>query len=112
MALYSLQDIARTGLAPTYAAVAASDTFQNNGAVLLHIKNTGGSPSNVTVTVATQVDGQVATPRVVSIPATTGDKMIGPFPPELYNDPNTGLCTVNYSVTASVTAAAIRLPRT
>jgi hypothetical protein len=35
--------------------------------------------------------------------------MLGPFPSAYYGDPVTGLATVNYSATATITAAVFNL---
>ncbi len=109
MALMTVQQIARTGITPSYAAVASSDTFANNGKVFLHVKNGSGGSINVTVTVKRQVDGQTATARTVAVGAGA-EAMLGPFDPADYADPDSGLTTVNYSATTTVTAAAFRLP--
>lgn len=50
MAALTVQNVARSGLAPSYAAAAGGgDTFTNDGAVFLHVKNGGGSSINVTI---------------------------------------------------------------
>jgi hypothetical protein len=54
------------------------------------------------------VAGSAATNPTVSVPATTGDRMIGPLSPYLA-DPATGIITVTYSVTSSVTAALVAI---
>jgi hypothetical protein len=42
------------------------------------------------------------------VPPTTGDRMIGPLTAARYADPTTGLGTVTYSPTPSVTAALVQ----
>lgn len=114
MALLTVQNIAKTGLAPVYAAVAASDTFPNIGdeRTYLHVKNGSGSPINVTITARkTSVKvpgvGQLAIANlVVAVPATS-ERIIGPFS-EAFNDSD-GLVTVGYSATTTVTAGAFRM---
>lgn len=109
MALLTVQDVTRAGVAQTYAAVAASDTFANNGKCFVHVKNAGGSSDTVGFTAFNTVDGAAVAGKTVTVGATTGDKMIGPFPPEIYNDPETGLMTITHSFTTSVTIAVLRL---
>src|SRR2546423_11391541 len=99
-----------SGLAPVYgAADAAGSAFVNNGKRFLHVKNTSGSPVNVTIANPSLVDGQAAPARVVSIPATTGDKMIGPFPSVYTQGDGTGQVYVDYSAVTSVTVALIEV---
>jgi hypothetical protein len=102
MAVLTVQDISLAGVTPSYAAAAAAgDTFANDGKTLLHVKNTG---TQKTVTVAIPVacsQGQTHTTAVI-VPATTGDKMIGPFPPERYNNAS-GLVSMTYSSETAVT---------
>lgn len=108
MALLTAQSVNQSGLAPSYSAVSASDTFANDGTVFLHVKNAGGSADTVTIT-SVQTCNQGATHNLtVSVPATTGDRLIGPFETSRFNDPTTGLVTVTHSFTTSVTAALLR----
>jgi hypothetical protein len=95
VALLNTQTIDRTGLAPVYGAVSASDTFAPGDRVFLHVKNTGGSADTITF--------------ITPGSATTGDRMIGPFPGGYFADPTTNLVTVNHSATTGVTCAVIGL---
>lgn len=45
----------------------------------------------------------------VTVPITTGDRMIGPIPGGIFADPTTGLVTVTHSFTTSVTVAVLNL---
>lgn len=115
MALYTVQTISRAGITPTFAAVASSDTFPCPADMrnYLEVKNAGGAPINVTIpavqlTVDTVVAGALpVSDLVVSIPATTGNKKIGPIPAAYINS---GIVTANFSGITSVTAGAFRLP--
>lgn len=85
------------------------NSFANDGTTLLRVKNGGGSAVTVTVffqgTTAPSIDGMaLATDkgRTYSVPATTGDRLIGPFPTAQYGTN----VIVGFSATASVTAAA------
>lgn len=111
MALLTPQTVAKTGLAPVYSAVTASDTIApvNGSKLFLHVKN--GNAAACTVTIVdggTTPAGSVATNPTVSVPATTGDRMIGPLDPA-FAAPATGLITVTYSVTPTVTAALVAI---
>ncbi len=116
----TVQDVVRTGLAPSYAAgdSANGHSFDNEGHnVFLQVKNADASPINVTIITPGTVDGHAIADLVVSIPATTGDKMIGPFPAAVYDtidtDPDPDIdpaIFVDLSADTSVTLAAIKLP--
>jgi hypothetical protein len=109
MALLAQQTIARSGLTPTYSAAAASTTVLCGDRSFLHVKNTNGSSMTVTVTCTAQVDGQQAADLVVTVPATTGDKMIGPLPNKLFASADGVSAAITYSSTTSVTVASLRI---
>ena len=103
MAALTKQTILRTGITPSYTAVAASDTFAPDNNCFIHVKNAGGSADSCTVQVL-QGDppGLTISDNVVSV--TNGqERMIGPFPPQFFADPSTGQATVTHSFTTSVT---------
>lgn len=117
MADVAVQTIVEAGLAPVYSAVNASDLLVgNDGACFLHVKNANAAACTVTVTAQTPaapVPGMGSLARgniAVVVPANTGDRMIGPFPRIAFED-GAGKVPVTYSVTASVTAAFVKLPR-
>lgn len=115
MGTYTVQRITRAGITPTFAAVAASDQFvcPNDKRTYLEVVNAGGSIDNVGVaavqtTVRTETAGDVGVDAIaVAVPATTGRKKLGPFPPAYIN---AGLVTVTHSFQTSVTAGAFYLP--
>jgi len=77
------EQVTLAGLAATYNSIDATDVyFANNsrGKVFLLFKNTGGSPSVVTFDITQTVAGLTVTDPTVSVPATTGERLIGPFP--------------------------------
>jgi hypothetical protein len=109
IALNAQQQIADSGLTPAYqAGLTAVDTytFPNDGRVFLHIKK-GANACNVTVTARATFRGKAVANQVINILANT-DQMIGPFPPDLYNDAG-GLVTVAFSEVTGLTAAVVRL---
>ncbi len=108
MALLTEQPIVIAGTTPSYGAVAASDTIGNVGYgnnKFLHVKNAGGSSDVVTIVVPGTYLGVAIGDPTITVPATTGDKMI-PIPPGAV-DPATGLVTVQHSFTTSVTCALL-----
>lgn len=109
MAALTVQNVARSGLAPSYSAAAGGgDTFTNDGAVLLHVKNGGGSSINVTVASTAPAGVGLAAANVVVAVPNAGERMIGPFPAAAFCDAN-GSVAVAYSAVTSVTVAAVRL---
>jgi hypothetical protein len=109
MALLTTQNIARTGITPTYAAVAATDTFTPGAQVFLHVKNAGGSPDTCVVQVlAGDPPGLVISDNSVSV-TNAQERMIGPFPAQFFADPTTGLATVTHGFTTSVTVGVFNL---
>lgn len=116
MADQTVQVVAAVGIVPTYAAAAASDTFTDDGSqrTLYQIKNTGTQkiativPPQATETVPGV--GLITIPTMtVTIPATTGDKMIGPFSPAYIS--SAGKVTVALDGIAGASVAAIKLAK-
>lgn len=113
--MYTVQNISRVGLTPTFAAVASSDTFvcPNDKRTYLEVINAGGTNDVVAVApVQAQIDTGIAgvvdvDPISVTVPLTTGRKKIGPFPSAYING---GIVTVTHSFLTSVTAGAFYLP--
>lgn len=110
MAAYTVVSITRDGtgdLTPT--AVAASDTFVNDGRTFLHVVNADASPTSVTFDVATDYWGSEPTQETTAtaeVVAAGTEEFFGPFPPGVFGDN----VTVNYSNQTSITAMAYRLP--
>lgn len=111
MATLTVQDIKRAGLAPTYAAAAAGgDSFAPGSDVFLHVKNTHTAAQTVTVVTPRDVIPDVATGDVaVSVPPTTGERLIGPFPAQFFAQADDGLADITYSGVTNLTVAAVRL---
>lgn len=119
MATYTVQQVVVSGLNPSYTAVSASDTFTVNTATdmdkihILHVKNAGGSPDSVVIDDPNSADPGSATqfnPDVtVSVPATTGDRLIR-INPRRFANQTTGVVSVTHGFTTSVTAAVFIAP--
>jgi len=115
MADYTVQTVVEAGITPSYAAAASSDAIPNNdGQIMLHVKNGGGSSDTVTAVAqntAAPVPGMGNLTRgniVVAVP-NGQERMIGPFPAVAFNDGN-GKVQITHSFLTSVTVAAIKLP--
>lgn len=107
------QDLTRagSGLAPTLKSdMSASDTYlvANDGRTVLYFENTGESSSVVTIVTPTTVDGNAVADKTVTVPATTGKRFVGPFPPHLYNVGNE--LTFTLTNADDVSNAVYRMP--
>jgi hypothetical protein len=107
MATLTTQIITRVGITPTFAAVTgAGDACEVSNDLFLEFKNTNAATCTATLAIpagVSQYPNVTYTSVAVTIPATTGDKMIGPISPLLFQDPTTGLCQITYSGTSTNT---------
>jgi hypothetical protein len=103
------EDIVPSGLAATYFSPTTTDQFlvDNDGKIYLHFKKSGAGACNVTIVTPGSVDGLAIADRVVSVPATTGDRFIGPFPRDVYNN-GVGQLAFTCSEITGLTCAVLR----
>ncbi len=111
MAALTLYEISRSGDSKAYAAGSSGgDTLSgNDGRVYLHIKNTNAATRAVTVAAAAPCNrGTLHNAGPLTIAATTGDQMMGPFPVDWFS----GTLTITYDVNppTNLTIAALHLP--
>lgn len=99
--LLSPQQLALTGVKPTYGAadVANGSYFANQGNVFLHVKG-GGAPSTVTLAVPQKANGVTIDNHAVTVPAGE-ERMIGFFPGFPFNQSD-GSVYVDYSAACTV----------
>ncbi len=109
MAAYTVYGTDLTGDSKAYVTPANGDTFSNDGHTFLHVKNANAGTCTVVVNSVKPCDQGVDHDPSVVVAATTGDEMIGPFPISRFGSPVT---VISYSVTASVSVAAISIPQT
>ncbi len=109
MATIAVTTVSTAGVAPPtfVAANAGGDQFSNNGKTLYEVKNGSGSPITVTFVRQKTCDQGVLHTTTVSVPATTGDRIVGPFDASIFNDAN-GFVQVTYSGVTSLTVAAFQ----
>lgn len=103
----------QTTRTPTFtAAIADGHMATNDGLTYLRVKNTDGTSKTVTVLIPKTLAGVAAANggRAHTVPATTGDVTIGPFPPE-YTQPSDGRVWWDYSATTGVTVAVVKVQR-
>jgi hypothetical protein len=92
-----------------FQAAAAGDTAQTGTGVFLAVKNGSGSTVTVTVGYPSKYDGdQTVTGRAHTVPATTGEFLI-PLR-DVYRDPTTGVASISYSATTTVTVCVVAVP--
>ena len=108
MAILTVANIDEAGAVLTLASAASGDgdKWENNGRQQILIKNDNGG--SVTLTITTQVTefvspqyGDSTKSNMTLAIATDKIALIGPFPPQAYNDAD-GYCTITYSATANV----------
>ncbi|MDO7487044.1 hypothetical protein Q5O89_16875 [Peribacillus frigoritolerans] len=109
MAVLAPQAVLQSGLQPSFtSAGAGGDSFVNDERVYLHVKNASASPVTVTINSFTPCSHGFDHDLTISVPATTGERLIGPFQANRFNNDNS-MVSVTYSATASVTVAVIKL---
>lgn len=106
----AVQNVDRTGLDPVYtSANVDGHSVQNDGRMLLHVKN-GATAVVVTLDITRTVDGQAVVDPTITVP-DSGERFIGPFPAEPYNQ-GAGLGDVlhiDFDDIVNVTIAAFRI---
>lgn len=80
----------------------------NNGMTFLHFMKSGAAACTVTIETPATVDGNAVADPTITVPATTGDVMVGPFAPAIYNQPD-GTLKFTLSEVTGLTVAALRI---
>ena len=89
------------------AAAAGGDTCEASDSVELRVK---AGATAVTVTVASPTPcSQGGTHPLSVVVAANSEVAIGPFPPQRFANPVTGLVNITYSQVATITVAAVRV---
>jgi hypothetical protein len=113
MATLTVNPVTTAGFRDDNALVAAAgggDAFSPGADTFVRVSNGGGSP--ITVTFATPgTIGGLAIADAGGTVTNAQSRLFGPFPPELYADPTTGLVTTTYSGVTTVTIGAFKIPR-
>lgn len=114
-AALTLLTAARAGLsiadAALTAAVAGGHSFANDGSTILILQNTNGSARTITIATPSVVDSDLAVAeRTITLGATTGRILTATFPRTIYNQSD-GTVLVDYSATAGVLVAAVKIPK-
>lgn len=107
----TIQKIVATGLTPSYTgSLATTNTYKirNNGRVFVQVKKSGAGDCTVTIATPKTVGGLAVADQTVTVAATTGDKQIGPWPPDIYND-GSGDVNLTFSEITGLTVGAFEL---
>ena len=100
-----------TGLAASYTgSLSTENTYlvRNTGRTVLHVKKSGAGDCEVTIATPATLGGLAVAEQAVTVPATTGDRFIGPFPTHIYNDGNHDL-NLTFDEVTGLTIAVLEL---
>lgn len=104
----------RDGVSIADAALTAAATdghsFANDGRTALILQNTNVASRTVTIQTSATVDGLAVADLTITVPATTGRLVTAYFPKQVY-DQSDGTVYVDYSATAGLLVAAVKIPR-
>ena len=106
----AVQTLSVAGITPTFSTPSDDSIYvANNGATLVEFKNTNGATRTVTiVSQRPTLEGYTATNGTVTLPITTGNKIIGPFSQTIWSN-SSGYILIILSATADVTMAAFKI---
>lgn len=106
------QQFSDTGLLVAYSqATSEGHAVENNGKIILHVRNESESDITVTVKTGYSVNGLKLADRIVNVPAKRA-VFIGPLDPTIYNQTNelAGQVAIDYSAVENVYVAALLIP--
>lgn len=89
------------------SADTGGDSWANSGAEALLVENAGTSSVTLTFTTYKTVDGLAVNDLQVVVPAGE-THLVGPFPTDIYNDPD-GNAQVSYSSATGVKVAVVKV---
>lgn len=113
MAVLAIQQVSIAGVKPTYAAVTGGgDKVLTGAGVFLHVKNGNAASCVVTIDDPTSQNPGAATAfnPDAGVTILTGEEaMIGPIGSRFADPADANYADITYSVSSSVTIAALRL---
>jgi len=103
------QKMLKSGIVPSYTTplvVVATSTYivRNTGRMFLHFKKSAAVDANLVIETPVTMDGLTVQEQGLEVPASTGDKMIGPFPPAIFND---GVGDLRFGVTDDIDGLSV-----
>ena len=106
------QQLSDTGLVAAYSpAVVEGHAVENNGKVILHVKNDSAVDITVTIRSGYSINGLKLADRIITVPAGKA-VFIGPLDTTIYNqtDGMAGQVAIDYSAVDGVSIAALLMP--
>lgn len=103
----TVEDVARAGVTPTRTGSLSTGNVyfvNNDGKTFLQFQKSGAGSCTVTVDAPRAGDVDITG----TVPATTGDLFMGPFPPTRYNQPGTHKIKFTLSNITGLTVAVLR----
>lgn len=108
MAVLTVQQIARAGIVPSFAAAAGGgDSFPNTGSEYVEVVNGDVADKTVTFVTPNTVDSLAIADRPEVVAAGTRQKF-GPFPTGTYNDSNDRV-GITYSAVTNLTIGVFKI---
>lgn len=109
---YAPLRMTRAGLTTSYTAgiiVGTTDfVMKNDGRTFIHVKKSGAGSCSMICKTPAQIRGLDIAEVTITVPATTGDVMVGPFEPSLFNDGN-GDMRFNFSEVTGLTFMGVAI---
>jgi len=96
------QKILKSGIVPSFLTpLTLTDTYlvRNTGRMVLHFQKTEAVDANLVIETPLTVDGLTVQEQALEVLASTGDKIIGPFAPSIFND---GLGDVRFTISDNI----------
>lgn len=95
MAELTAQEVATDGTELTTAATEATDTFANNGKMIVKLVNSDSSSHDVTLVAQTECNHGTLHDITITVPASS-EVLAGTFEKARFNDSDTKLATIDY----------------
>jgi len=105
------QKVVRTGVTPSYTGTMLTTNvyvIRNTGRMILHFLKANAVDCDVTIQTPAKVIGIDVAELTVTVPASGGDKVIGPFPASIFNN-GSGDLKFTMSDIDGVTVAALEI---
>ena len=107
------QKVVKTGTTVTVnsglAVLATTDyVIKNNGRVIINPIKTGAGACSMIIKTPAQMAGLDIAEVTVTVAATTGNMICGPFPPSIFNDAN-GDMRINFSEVTGLTVGVFEI---
>jgi hypothetical protein len=111
VAVLTVTNLTRTGDGKSFvAADVAGDLVPNgDGKTLLYFRNTNAAPRIVTVNSVRPCDQGFDHNEQITVAATTGDEICGPYDPARFNN-DSGQLSLTYDAVTNLTVACVRVP--